>query len=238
MKKIQPYEKAVLSAKNQFIKISGKESWLRESDFALAHSLELHNCEPESITRAVLNIAYTGTTISQVYRESFLVARDGKCFLDFSYRGLIKIATSEGAVTSMSAGVIYSWDTMDCRQGTGAYLHIVPSMNPPKDPDEIARNPKLIWEFVKCAYSVATFPNGQQDFIIAPKWKLLKTWNSTGASANGINQAWPEEWIRKTAVIYHSKTLPRAQKLVAAVSVLNEHEGVSVRKKKSKSRLV
>jgi len=40
---------------------------------------------------------------------------------------------------------------------------------------------------------------------------------------------WPEEQIRKTAVKYHSKTLPRLtnEKLAHAVSILNQHEGLS-----------
>jgi recombinational DNA repair protein RecT len=107
-------------------------------------------------------------------------------------------------------------------------------LNPPKDPDEIARSPKLIWEYVKCAFSVATFPNGHQDFIVLPKFKLLKTWQQSEKSE--ISKMWPEEWMRKTAIRYHSKTLPHARKLLSAVAVMNQHEGV--KKGKSESRLM
>ncbi len=239
MKKDKPvYEKAILSAKKQFIAIAGKEAWSRESGFALSKIgiSEISSCDPESIKQAVMNIAYTGTSLNPIYQESYLIARDGRCFLDFTYKGLIKIATSEGAIVSLSAGAVYTWDQISHQQGTNAFLDVIQSMDPPHDPDDIARNPKMIWEHLKCAYSIATFPNGAKDFILLPKFKLLKTWNNTEKSA--INLAWPEEWIRKTAIKYHSKTLPRAQRLVTAVAVLNEHEGVSKKKKKPESRLM
>ncbi len=253
----QPYETAILSAKKQFISIAGKEVWAREIDNILFYfklNTAHHSCDPESIKRSVINVAHTGVTINQVFNEAYFMVRDGKSYLDFTYRGLIKIATSEGAVTSINASVVYNWDKFEAEQGTNAKLVHIPNMLPPKnpkdvpemdctiypakDPDEIARNPKLIWEYARCAYSIATFPNGQKDFIVLPKFKILKTWNMTCANASPINQMFPEEWIRKTAIIYHSKSLPHTQKLVTAVSVINEHEGMTNKKSKPKSRLM
>lgn len=234
----QPYEIAILSAKKQFISIAGKEAWDRELLFLKTFLPMYSVSNVESIKQSILNLAITDVTLNPIFHESYLIERDGKLFLDFTYRGLIKISTSEGAVISMSAGVVYAWDEIKFKEGTKAFLDIIPNLNPPKDPDEIVRNPKLIWEYTKCAYSIATFPNGQQDFIVLPKFKLLKTWNMTSANASPINQMFPEEWIRKTAIIYHSKSLPHAQKLVTAVSVINEHAGVANKKSKPKSRLM
>lgn len=242
MPKTKPsYEKAILSAKKEFIAITGKAVWERESKFAMmrfnmnTHALQLRACEPESIKQAVLNIAHTGVTLNPIFQEAYFIVRDERCFLDLSYRGIIKSATSEGTIVSLNAGVVYTWDEISFQHGTKSFLDILPNLNPPKDPDEIARNPKLIWEYLKCAYSIATFPNGQQDFIVMPKWKLLKTWQ--GIEKSAINEAFPEEWIRKSVIRYHSKTLPHAQRLVTATSILNEHEGMS-KNKKQKSRLM
>ncbi len=238
MKTKPPYEKAILSAKKEFIAITGKAIWERESKFAMmrfnmsTNALELRHCEPESIKQAVLNIAHTGVTLNPIFQEAYFIARDNRLFLDFTYKGLIRIATSEGTITSLSAGVVYTWDKLTFSQGTKSFLNHIPNMDPPKDPDEIARNPKLIWEYLKCAYAIATFPNGQESFVVLPKWKLLKTWQ--GIEKSAINEAFPEEWIRKTVVRYFSKTLPHAQRLVTATSILNEHEGIKKEKKKSR----
>ena len=239
MKKTKrPYEIAILSAKKQFISIAGKEAWDRELLFLKTFLPMYSVSNVESIKQSILNLAITGVTLNPIFHESYLIERDGKLFLDFTYRGLIKISTSEGAVTSMSAGVVYTWDKIKYKEGTKSFLDVTPNLKPPKDPDEIARNPKLIWEYLTCSYALAKLPDSNEIFIVLPKWKLLKTWNQSCANASPINQMFPEEWIRKTALIYFSKTLPTAKKLVTAVSVINEHEGMSNKKSKPKSRLM
>jgi len=238
-KKTAPYEKAILSAKKEFISIAGKSQWEMQSRSAIVRmnaDTSLHGCDPESIKQAVINIALTGVSVSPIHQEAYFIARDGKCFLDFTYRGLIGIATSEGAIVSMNAGVVYSWDKLKYKEGTNAFLDHVKNLNPPIDPDEIARNPKRIWEYLTAAYSIVTFPNGTQDFVLMPKFKLVKTWNNTAKTA--INEMWPEEWIRKTAIRYHAKSLPRAAKLVTATMILNEHEGLKKEKKKTESEFM
>jgi recombinational DNA repair protein RecT len=95
----------------------------------------------------------------------------------------------------------------------------------------MAKDPKLVLDNVIAAFSIARLPNGEQTFIVLPKWKLAKTWRETGAIDNPVNLKWPEEWFRKTAIRYHSKTLPKAVKLVTAVSLMNDHDGVKAKGK-------
>lgn len=239
MRKEKPeYEKAILSAKKEFVRIAGKEAWDRESKIVLSilnGDLSFRFLDGESVKSTMLNLAYTGTTLSNLFREAYLNARDGKLSLDFTYRGLIKIATSDGKIISMNAGVVYQWDKFSHRQGTHSFINHEICMDPPKDTDEVSHNVKLFWESVMCAYAVATFPNGVQEHVILPRFKLLKTWKNTALTA--INEAYPDEWARKTSIRYLAKTLPLSHRLVTAVSVMNEQEG-SKKKEKPKSRLM
>ena len=241
MKKQKPeYEKAILSVKKQFIAIAGKEAWARESGFALSwigRTSDLPTSDPESIKQAVLNIAHTGITLNPIFKEAYLFSRDGKCYLDFSYRGLIKIATSDGSIIAMNANVVFVGDEFECEQGTNARIHFRQNDGTAHE-ETIRKNPMQIWEYMKWAFSIATFQNGHQDFVVLSKTKLKKTWDETGAKESSINCLWAEEWIRKTVLRYHSKTLPHAHKLVTAVSVMNELEGVSKKKSKPESRLM
>jgi recombinational DNA repair protein RecT len=242
MKKQKPeYQKAILSAKKQFIAIAGKEAWTRESAFMLDRckrvTPELMNVDPESLKQAFLNIAYTGTTLNPMFREAYTIIRDRKCFLDFTYRGLIKLATADGAIISLNANVVYAGDEFECEQGTNARIHFRQNDGTTHE-ETIRKNPKQIWEYVKWGFSIATFQNGHQEFVVLSNNKLKKTWDETGAKESPINNLWPEEWIRKTAIRYLSKTLPSAKRLVTAVAVLNEHEGISNKKRKPESRLM
>lgn len=238
---MQTWEKALASVQKRFISIVGKEAWLREKEelkLVLPQLVLQPRFALESLRQAIMNIAFTGVSISPVHREAWITERDGKAFLDFTYRGLIRIATADGAISSMNASVVYEWDTFEVKQGTNAYLNHSINFNPPKDPEEIARNPKLIWEHVKCAYSIATLANGQQDFIVLPKYKLLKTWNMSVGQDDFINQSFPEEWLRKTALRYHAKSLPFARKLNTSVFIMNDQEPVKKTRKPKVSRLM
>lgn len=241
MRKTKPeYEKAILSAKKRFIAIAGKTKWNSELDFFLAWlgTKELYACDPESMRQSILNVAHTGVSLNPIYKEAYLIERDGKCFLSFTFRGLTSIAISDGVILSINANPVYKWDTFDFREGTDSFLHHKKSVKIGELEDRITKDPKTIWEHVTCAYAIAKLPNSGGDvFIVLPKWKLIKTWTETSAHESSINQMFPEEWIRKTAVIYlASKNLPHARKMVQAISVINEHEGI--KKTKSKSRLL
>jgi recombinational DNA repair protein RecT len=172
MKKEKPaYEKAILSAKKQFIAIAGKEAWTRESGFALSRIgmlSELASCDPESIKQAIINIAHTGISLNPIFKEAYLFARDGKCYLDFQYRGLIRLATADGAIISLNANVVYVGDEFECEQGTNARIHFRQNDGTTHE-ETIRKNPKQIWEYVKWAFSIATFKTAIKNLLCYPK---------------------------------------------------------------------
>ena len=226
------YEVAVINAKPMFLQIEqGDESrWNKELVFALqiirGNDL-LQKCLPESIMNSVVNLATIGISLNPALALAYLVPRDGKCVLDISYRGLIKIGTDSGSIRSIHSNVVYSFDEFDYQEGSDLYVKHKRSMNPPED---FVKDPLgNFWKYFVCAYSVATLHDGNKDYMIMPKYKIEKIRNTSKVKSDkGPWGQWPEEMSRKTVIKYHYKTLPQSEKMGQAVTILNEHEGIDI----------
>lgn len=233
-KQLQRYEAPIVAAKQGFLAVQTDEKiWLKELGFALQivrGNSALHSCDPESIKNSVVNLALTGLSLNPATKLAYLVPRDGKAVLDISYQGLIYLATSGGGIRKIGAQVVYDWDhEFTAIQGSEEKLvHKQNYLPDEKTLEEIAKAPEKIWDHIICAYSVATLPDGITDFIVLPRWKLWKTRNTSKAlqSPKSPWKTHPEEQCRKTAIKYHSKTLPSNDRLAEAVKILNEHEGL------------
>jgi recombination protein RecT len=227
-----PYEMAVIAAKPMFLQVEqGDEGkWNRELVFALqivrGNDL-LQKCTADSIMNSIVNLATIGITLNPALALAYLVPRDGKCVLDLSYRGLIKIGTDSGSIRSIHANVVYSFDEFDYEEGTEQRIHHKRSMSPP---DDFVKDPLgNFWKYFICAYSVATLHDGNKDYMLMPKYKIEKIRNTSKIrSEKGPWGQWPEEMSRKSVIKYHYKTLPQSEKLGAAVAILNEHEGIDI----------
>jgi recombination protein RecT len=222
--------------KERFLEVVSEQDYYREVIIAkqiVSGSTKLQECSLDSLRAAIINIALTGTTLNPALQQAFLIPRKGKVVLDFSYRGLIGIACSTGNVKSMNAQVVYTWDEFSFEMGSSPFLHYKMNLNPPVDMDLIAKDPKRIWDHVVCAFSTATLLDGSIDFVILPKYKLWKIYQTSEGKDNPKMpwSTWPEEQIRKTAIKYHSKTLPKQgnDRLATAVKILNEHEGLMLK---------
>lgn len=234
--KAQPYEIAVYDdkVKTKWLEVGDIGGYNKEILFAIQafrNNDTLQKCDEQSIKNAIINVALTGATLNPALQEAFLIPRKGKCCLDFSYRGLIGIACSHGSVKDMSAQVVYTWDDFDYAMGSQPFLRYKMCLNPPVDMDAIAKDPVKIWDHVVCAFSTATLLDGSVNFVILPKYKLWKIYQTSEGKDNAKMpwRTWPEEQIRKTVIKYHSKTLPKQanEQLATAVQVLNEHEGLA-----------
>jgi len=236
-KALPVYEQEVRAIKERFVQIAGEENYLREANFAMQliqGNSVLAACKPESIRNAVLNVALCGITLNPALQYAHLVPRDGKCVLDFNYRGLIFLATKEGSISHMDAQVVYTFDTFEYEQGSNPSISYKMNLEPPVDMDVIGKS-KKIWDYVVAAFSIATFANGQKNFIILPKWKLQKVWQTSKGKDNPSMpwNTWPEEQIRKTVIKYHIKTLPKNDGLANAIQLLNEEEGLDLKSEKN-----
>ena len=108
---MKTWKDALLNSEGKFLAIVGNEqSTKKELGFAaqvIEGSDKLRTCSPESIMNAVINVARTGITLNPVMKLAYLIPRGGKCVLDFSYVGLIKMLKDNNAIKFIDAFIVY-----------------------------------------------------------------------------------------------------------------------------------
>jgi len=196
-----------------------KMNFNREAGFAiqiLTGNDFLANCEPESIRNAVVNVSLTGLTLNPALKYAYLIPRKGKCILDISYMGMIKVLTDAGAVKNVDAGVIYKNDKFDYRKGTDPYFKHSPALS---------NKGEMIG-----AYAIAFFRDGGFQFEILGREDVEKIRNTSESYKNETSrkfspwETWEDEMWKKTALKRLFKLLPKtnfSDQLIAAIS--NEH---------------
>lgn len=102
----------------EWIERSGldKATFKKEASFAMQIMEKndyLRTCNPNSILKAVLNVAQIGLTLNPVSKYAYLVPRGGECVLDPSYMGLVKLLTDSGSVKSIQCQLIYDGDEIE-----------------------------------------------------------------------------------------------------------------------------
>jgi recombination protein RecT len=199
-----------------------KMNFIREAGFAiqiLTQNEFLASCEQESIKNAVVNVSLTGLTLNPALKFAYLVPRNGKCILDISYMGMIKVLTDAGAVKNVDAGVIYSNDKYDYRRGTDPYFKLMPSLS--------NRGEKI------GAYAVAYFRDGGFQFEILGRDEIEKvratseSWKKEGSRKFSPWETWEDEMWKKTVLKRLFKLLPKtnfSDQLIAAISQEHENE--------------
>lgn len=206
-------------------------SWERESLFAL-QSLQQDNKllaaakkSPESLRMAVLNVAQMGLTLNPAYQHAWIIPRDGVVKLDIGYRGLIHLATREGAIRWAKAEVVYEADQFEWHS----------MMTPPThkfDPFGVDRGE------VRGAYVVAVTPEGDYlcDAISESDLERARMMSAAYNSQTGPSGPWAsgfdDEMRKKVAIKRAQKTWPRktTQSLLdRAVYTLNTDLGEGVR---------
>lgn len=210
----------VFKAQKQFEASNDKMSFIREAGFAiqiLTQNEFLASCDQDSIKNAVVNIALTGLSLNPALKYAYLVPRGGKCVLDISYIGMIKLLTDAGAVKNIDAGVIYSNDEYDFRKGTDPYFKHKQAL--------FNRGDKI------GAYAIAFFRDGGTQYEIINKEEVEKVRATSESYKNEKTRKyspwenWEDEMWKKTALKRLFKLLPKTKfsdKLIAAVST--EHE--------------
>jgi recombination protein RecT len=216
-KKERPrFEVMAVQAKEAFVQVADEMTWNREIVFALqairGNEL-LQKCDPESIKNAVVNIALTGATLNPALQQAFLIPRKMKCCLDFSYRGLIKIAVDSDSVYDIEAVAVFEGDEFHFEMGINPVLIHIPKMfDDDKDKKVVA------------VYAIATLHHHIKKFVVLDKEKIARARKS--AQYDKVWAAHPDEMAKKTAIKLLYKQLPPTERMSTAVSVINEHEGL------------
>ena len=221
------YEIAVRDRKirDRFLEVVTEKDYNREINFAIQAirgNDKLQKCDEQSIKNAIVNIALTGATLNPALQQAYLVPRKGKCCLDFSYRGLFKIAVDSDSVYDIDATAVFEGDDFYYEMGLQPVLNHIPKMHE----DEKNKN-------VKAVYAIATLHHGIKKFVVLDKEKIERARKSSQYDV--VWNAHYDEMAKKTAVKLLYKLLPQTERMSTAVSVINEHEG-PVAKDEAKAR--
>lgn len=224
-KPLVPYEAAIQTAKERFLKNSDNlVSYDKESIFAMQalikndYALSVANKNPRSVHLAMLNVASTGLTLNPANAYAYLVPRDGAIVLDISYKGLIKIATDAGSIVWARAAVVYEQDT---------FVYHGPAEKPEHHADVFkAERGKIIG-----AYCVAKTNEGDILTEVMDWAEIDKIRNKSdlySRKKSGPWVEWLEQMIKKAVIKRASKTWPyteKGERIAQAIEIANESEG-------------
>jgi recombination protein RecT len=201
--------------KDRFLECVDEKTYHKEIIFAkqaFENNDSLQKCSTSSIRNSIVNIALTGASLNPALQQAFLIPRKGKCCLDFSYRGLCKIAVDSESVYDIDAVAVFEGDEFDYELGLNPWLKHKPVMHTKEKPEVIA------------AYAVAILHHGIKKFVVLDKEKIERAKKS--AQSGNVWNAHYDEMAKKTAVKLLYKLLPQTEKMSVAVTALNEHEGL------------
>ena len=180
---------------------------------------ELQKCEPQSILDAVVNVARTSVTLNPVMRLAYLIARKGKCMLEFSYMGLVAMLRDYGCIKSISAHIVFEDEDFEFEISENKIKH-----RPKFAKSELEHNKR---EIIGC-YSRATLLNNDIVYEFMPMWEIMKVKSKSLGSNSEYSpwNTWRDEMIKKTVIKRHFKlliSLNPHEVLTQAMAIENEN---------------
>lgn len=196
-----------------------KMNFAKEAQFALkllqenSYLYDAAQKNPAALEYALLSIASIGLSLNPALREGYLVPRGGKICFDPSYIGFIKLATDTGAIEWVQAEIVKEKDHFEY-QGVGkAPVH---RMHPFGDRGAMIG-----------VYCVAKLASGESLSTAMSKAECDAIRDkSSQASKSGPWVNWYEEMAKKTVIKRAAKLWPRSERLLSAVEVSNEIDGI------------
>lgn len=179
----------------------------------------LQGMEANTVKNSLVNIALTGLTLNPVMKQAYLVPRKGKCCVDPSYQGLIKIATDTGSVKSIKAKPVFSNEPFEIEQGTHGFVkHGIC-----KDGNKGKRIG---------AYSIAVLNDGSDHVEWMYEAELMGIRARSESVKAKKTSPWDtdeDEMVRKTVVKRHWKYLPKSDRAIMmnqAIAFDDENNGI------------
>jgi recombination protein RecT len=222
MSNIHLIKKEIGSVKSKFEAINTPLEFIKEAGFAI-RILEandyLQKMEMKSIRDSVINVAMIGLTLNPALKYCYLIPRKGKCTLDISYMGMIKLLTDLGGVRNVTASIVNENDEFAFKKGTDAYIHHIPNLKNPGNKYAV--------------YAIAHFSTGGSQFEIMTRPEIEKVRNKSESWQNEEKrqyspwQTWEEEMWKKTVIKRLFKVLPKKQmsdNLLAALASEERNE--------------
>jgi len=227
--KIDELKKDLAATRPSFDEMNlNKVDFAKEMEFAVQafqNNTYLLGMEQGSVKNCLVNVALSGLTLSPVMKMAYLVPRKGKCCLDPSYMGLIKIITDTGSVKSIKAKPVYSNEPFEIEQGSNGFVkHGI--CKDGKKGERIG------------AYSIAVLNDGSDHVEWMYEEQLIAIKNRSEGVKAGKATPWltdEDEMIRKTVIKRHWKFLPKSDRAIMAANIIamdDENNGIDFDKEK------
>jgi phage RecT family recombinase len=110
--------------KERWTQVASETEFNREASFAVQilhgndYLKKVGKSNPNSLLKAVMNVANCGLTLNPVLAYSYLVPMGGEVVLMPSYKGICKLITDTGSVKSISSQLVYEGDEFDLVMGS------------------------------------------------------------------------------------------------------------------------
>lgn len=196
-----------------------KLSFSKEMEFAIQifqGNDYLTKMTPDSIRNSLVNIALSGLSLNPALKFCYLVPRKGKCCVDVSYVGMIKLLTDTGSVKSIRADISYEKDTFDIELGNEGFVKHKPYLGAGGRGKPIA------------GYSIATLNDGSTHIEFMTWDEIMAIKARSESVKSGKASPWDSDTIemaRKTVLKKHFKYLPKSERaLMAANAIAIDHE--------------
>lgn len=222
---LQVIETTLSEIQPNFISIAkehGEVNWETEIAFAMQclenndYLRKIATSNQNSLRNAVINIATVGLSLNPALKYAYLVPRDGRVCLDFSYIGLVHLACDAGSLRWVQADIVRKNDVFESK-GVGT--------KPVHDYDVFGERGEIVG-----AYCVAkTVDNEYLTTVmnIADIYAIRDRSTAWQKSKKGPWLTDPEEMIKKTVIKRAFKLWPKNDKrLDMAIQAVNEHEGI------------
>lgn len=197
-------------------------TWEKEKQFAIqalqsnATLFQAAANSARALQNAIINVAAVGISLNPALGHAYLVPRKPdrnspmQVYLDISYKGLVHIATSTGAIEWVQSKLVYSNDTYR-NQGVGR--------EPFHEQNTFGEKGDLVGVYCVAKTKSGDYLTEEMDMATIEKIRRASK------AENGPWKHWFEEMVRKSPVKRGSKYWPRSERMSLATSVLDEHEG-------------
>ncbi len=216
---------------NDLVKLIGENNMKREFSFAVQAvnaNDYMSKATPQSVAKAIWNVAITGLTLNPVHKLAYLVPKkigeNVEAVLMPSYQGLVKLLTDTGSVIKVYAHPVCKGDEFEVILG-GEYT--------------LVHKPKFLSKEITHVYGVGVLQDGTKQFEVmsitdineirdrSDGWKSFKA----GRAKSCIWESDYSEMARKTVIRRLAKYLPKTNawdKVSAAIELDNSEYGATI----------
>lgn len=194
------------------IKLIGEDNLKRETSFAIqaanANSY-LAQASPNSVAKAIWNVAITKLTLNPIHKLAYLTPRRGdngvEAVLMPSYIGIVKLLTDTGSVKNAYAHPVFEGDEFEVKMGLEYTL---------------VHNPKFKSKKLTHVYAIGVLHDGSKQFEVmgvdqvneirerSDGYKAFKS----GKAKSAIWETDYDEMARKTVIKRLAKYLPKTDR--------------------------